>query len=138
MQVDGDIPDAGGQRVHIENVVQQQQMRDELRQMRGSRNGVMCHPGARERSPGNRHEDGGGKRHHQLLVTTPDRPQRIRGGQEAARRQAARGQEAADDKKDLHGNARIVGQPADQPRGEGLRGIGHRPVEGQMVQHDQL
>jgi hypothetical protein len=48
------------------------------------------------------------------------------------------GEEAAEHEKHLDRVTRILAQPGDQVRRQCVRVVGHRPVEGEMMQDDQL
>ncbi|MPN56953.1 hypothetical protein SDC9_204646 [bioreactor metagenome] len=48
------------------------------------------------------------------------------------------GQEAANDEEGLNGDPRMLGEPGEQAGRKRSGVIGHRPVEGEMMQNDQL
>ena len=54
------------------------------------------------------------------------------------RRQAERAQVTAQHQKDLHDHTRLIAQPVHHVGHERRRVIGHRSIEGEMVEHDEL
>ncbi|SOZ38691.1 protein of unknown function (plasmid) [Cupriavidus neocaledonicus] len=139
MQVDGDVPGPGRQRLDVDDVMEQRQVREELPQSGRRRDRVMRHPVPRHGGACNAEQDCRGKRHHQFLVAAPQHRQRMLADlQPSAGCQAARRQEAADHQEHLHRDAGVVIEPVHQPRRQLVGGVGHRSIEGEVVQDDQL
>ncbi|MNN20540.1 hypothetical protein D3C81_1338250 [compost metagenome] len=119
--------------------MQQREVRQELRQVRRCRDRFMDHPLPRQRGAGNAQQQRRGEGHHQLQVAAPQHRQRMFADfQPAVRREAARREEAADHQEHLDRDAGVVVQPVHQSRGEAVCRVGHRAVESEVVQHDQL
>ena len=138
LEVDGDVPEAGRQRVEAEQTLQQEDVRQPLSERGAGRDGVVVHPvvgnGCADDGDGDRREIGNDEAH----IALPDQRQRGPGERLAIGRQSARRQKAADHQKDLDRHPRIVVQPVDRRRRHLPRRHRQRPIGRQMVENDKL
>ena len=113
-------------------------MRGQLGDARGGGDRVVLHPGGGDcrGAGGEQGRDHEGRR--QLGIAAPHDPERIAQRGIPVRRQRFGGEEAADDEEDLRGDAGVAGEPVEQLRQQDAGVVGHRAVEGEVVQYDQL
>lgn len=141
LEVDGDIPDAGGKRLIAEQVMQQKQMGDELAERRRGADRVVRHPAARQRGADRRQQQGNGVGADQPQIAPADQVQRRNAGRQATQRQPLGGEKAGDREEGGDGVAAVVGQPAEaalQQRREVDGDVAERTVPGEVMQHDEL
>ena len=103
-------------------------MGDELNEMRRRRDGLVVKPHVSQRGPGDGQHKRGEVRQREAQVAPPDQRQRVAEGGAAVRGHAACGKEAGDDEEDLHGDARVVVEPAHRSRECFVRRRSQRPV----------
>ncbi|GEM_PF-6990046 len=141
LEIDGDIPDAGGERLVTEQVVQQEQVGDELAERRRGADRVVRHPAARQRGADRHQQQGDGVGGGQSQVAPADQAQRRYAVRQAAQRQPLRGEKAGDREEGGDGVAAVVGQPVEaalQQRREVGGDVAERAVPGEVMQHDEL
>jgi hypothetical protein len=114
LKVDRDVPDARRQRVISQQVLQQQHMREQLRQRRWRGYQGLIQPRMHQRTSQHAGEQCHDVRLHQAPVAPPDERARLLEHSGAVGRQSARREESAHHQKHLHGHASIFVQPVEQ------------------------
>ena len=114
-------------------------MREELHRTRRHGHRRVLHAVASHRSGDDGQQQSQRQRQSEAQVALKQAGRHLRGrAHPAIRRKAQRGQVTTHHQENLDHHACGVGQPVDQPRHQRCRVVGHRPIESQMMQHDQL